>query len=152
MPALYRDRGYLKLIAGLLRDTNQFEAVTTSGPPEDAGQSAEHLRLAGLEVASFAEESLASEASDVSQLRTVSYRLSLYVRDPDPDARDDEIDRLASVAANVLTGVALGGQSIAELSRLGRGQYQAATSVERRLQMQGTFAYVIDGRADRIVT
>lgn len=149
MTALYRDRQYLKIIAGLLVETGQFDAVTTTGPPEDRGQTAEYLKLAGLELAGFKEETWASEPTGPSYLRTVQYLLYLHVRDPDPDARDDEIDRLAQLAANAVVAQELGGESVFQATTLARGQYQAAVAPERRLKIAGEFQYVLESPSDR---
>mgnify|MGYP000906379969 CR=1 FL=1 len=142
-PAPYRDRDFLRAIAKRLNDTGQFDAVTTSGPPEDRGQSAENLKLAGLELASFIEVSAESDYAALPQRRTVSYTLHLYVRNPDPDARDDELDRLAQVAGNALTFAGLLSENAPDLCTCGRGNYGAGTSVERRLTMYGSFVYLI---------
>jgi hypothetical protein len=148
--AVYRDRQILALAAGLLRETNQFALVTTSGLPEVQGQPAEAAALASLELDGFDEEKFADEPVDsFSYTRTVRYTLTLIVRNSDPDARDDEVDRLAAVCGNALVGENYGGETIETYSTLAKGTYLAAAAPERRLKLTGQFAYDIEGRTAR---
>lgn len=148
--AVYRDRQILHLIAGILRDTGQFELVTTSGLPEVQGQPAEAATLATLEIDSWDEDKFADEPVDAfSYFRTVRYTLTIHVRNADPDARDDEADRLAAVCGNALVGENYGGEMIETYSTLQKGTYQPAASVERRLKIAGQFAYDVEGRTAR---
>jgi len=140
----YRDRQILKGIAELVRATDEFGLVTTSGPVDDGGQSAENLKLAVLELDSFEEESLADDPSATAVMRTVSYFLHIYVRDPDPDVRDDEVDRLFCVAANTINGISYLGETYLQWSAIRRGQYLPETGIERHLECTGEFVYVID--------
>lgn len=138
-----RDRKILKVIASLLRDASEFGLVTTSGPPEVHGQSAEHARLAGLELSDFVETSEYSDHDASYLIRVVQYILHIYVRDQDPDVRDDEADRLYNVATNALSGVGYEADVIPERSWLRRGQYLPADGIERRLRVLGQFVYTV---------
>jgi hypothetical protein len=138
-----RDRGILKLIKVALDGTGQFEKVTTSGLPEEAGQSASNLALAGLELAAFSEITQANDYHAVPQQRSVDFLLYIHVRHPEPDTRDDLVDYLQNVAANAINGQPLGGVTYADWTRLGRGQWMQATGTERRLVCRGTFVYDI---------
>jgi hypothetical protein len=145
--ASLRDRGILKLIAGLLTATEEFHDVTTGGLPEQVGSSAENLKLASLELAAF-EEVARWDDGDIE--RTVQFWLWILVRDPDPDTRDDEADRLQAVAANAIVGQSVGGATFIGKTKLGRGVYEPARGVERRLKVMGQFAYEVpawDGRS-----
>lgn len=140
-----RDRPILRLIAAALLDTGEFHDVTTGGLPEDAGGSAEAYRLASLEITGFNEDrvTLGSDANGTPCLRTCRFNLTVQVRDPDADARDDEADRLAQVASNAINGKSFGGETFCDLTRLGDARYLPATGPERRLQQSGSFAYDI---------
>ena len=146
----YRDRQYLAAVADLLRGTNQFSDVVTSGLPEQYGQPSESAALCALELDGFSEDKFADEPVDeFSYSRTVQYSLWILVRDSDPDVRDDTADRLAQVAANTLVGQSLLDTTYYAYSKLGTGKYEPAKAPERRLRMRGEFCYGIDGRDAR---
>jgi hypothetical protein len=150
--APYRDRDYLRFCRDLLELTDEFGLVTTSGLPESDGQSAEVQKLASLELKGYREDHLGSDYNAQPLLRSVEFLLTIHVRDPDPDARDDELDRLAQVAGNALVGKPLGGESLAPFTQLGRGVYEAAQGPERRLRVLGTFVYEISDWGTRDTT
>ena len=143
MQAPYRDRKILAIIAELLHETGRFDHVATTGPPEDVGQSAEFSAMVTLEIISFEAHIPWTDYTTFPLLRTVRYALTIYARDPDPDARDNLADLLFAVASNALNGVSYGGETIDGLCLLGQGTYQPATGVERRLKVTGQFAYEI---------
>lgn len=144
-----RDRELLKSLAVLLRATNQFDEVTTTGLPEKRGRSAQMVRLASLELTGWGEESIGCDAVSLSIERTVDYRLTIHVRDGDADERDDEADRLYTVAANVLSATTLDNQLFADKSYLLSGRYVATDGPERRMEARGRFSYEISSFTTR---
>ena len=142
VPSPQRDRSFLRLIATLLRATDEFQDVTTSGLPEDVGRSAESYRHASLELTGFEETPYGTDHTYVPRLRTVTFVLTIGVRDQDSDVRDDELDRLGNIAKNAINGQSLAGANYPALTYLGRkGSYLSMKGIERRLQIAGTFAY-----------
>jgi hypothetical protein len=136
-----RDRDFLRLVRDALEATNEFHEVTTRGLPEDAGGSAESLKLAALSLAGFTEQTWFNGGAGVPQYREVQFTLTVLVRDPDPDACADEADRLGAVAADAVNGRSLGGLTFTDKTRLTGGKYLPSATPEVRLQIAGTFAY-----------
>lgn len=144
-----RDREILKALAELVGRTRQFDEVTTRGKPEFRGGSAQMVRLASFELNGWFEESLGCDPGGIAVERTVDYTLTIHVRDGDADERDDECDRLYSVAANALNGTSLDGQLFAEKGFLLRGKYVPTDGPERRLAASGRFSYEITSLTTR---
>lgn len=147
-----RDRTILRLIADALAATGEFDEVCTTGLPERTGRTAGDARLASLELVSFKERELATDPDTAPRERTVRYHCYLLVRVEDPDARDDEVDRLANVAANAVDGQTFAGITLRSFTTLDAGQYLPAAAPERRLVMTGQFVYLLDSYATRSVT
>ena len=138
-----RDRPILRLIRDALMASKEFDAVTTSGLPEMDGQSAGIARLGSLELQSSKEVVLFSDPYNVTVERTVHFLLTVSDRDNDPDARDDEADRLVAVAANAINGNDFGGVTIVDRTFLSAGTHLPPMGVERRIKAAGQFVYLI---------
>ena len=139
-----RDRSILKLMRDALAATNQFDQVLTTGDPEQAGASADAARFASFEIHTFKEVDDYDDDGATPQIRTVHFTLYVITRNEDPDTRDDECDRLVQVASNAISGQSFGGATFPNLTRLGTGKYKPVTGSERRCEVAGVFAYLID--------
>ena len=153
----FRDRQVLARLADVIAVADAagvggsgFHEVRTNGLPEDVGASAEHYRKVSMDVVGWTERDLFSEPGRaVTVERTAEIRVVVHVRDQDPDARDDEADRLANLASNSVHQASLEGWLVADKSHLRRGRYAAATGVERRIELTGQICYLVDSAAGR---
>lgn len=152
-PTPLRDRQILKRLGALLAAANQFHAVGTAGIPEEKGASAENYRAISMDVTGFSESSQWSEPDRaVTLLRKVAIKVVIHVRDADPDARDDEADRLYCLAANTIGQQSLDRWLIADMCHLSQGRYLLTDGTERRIECTGQIAYLVAGHAGRHVT
>jgi hypothetical protein len=142
--AAVRDRTLLRVAADLLEATGQFDAVVTTGPPEERGRSAADDRMACLELQGWEEDDQANDYDATTQHRLVTFLLLVIVRIDDADLRDDEADRLVQVASNALNGTSLLGVTQPSGTRLRRGRWLPPAGDERRVAVQGQFTYLID--------
>lgn len=82
-------------------------------------------------------------------LRTVTYRLTITVRDEDPATRFSSLDSLASLAVNRLDGLALGPSGVAALSQIRTGRFDPQSRhPESALILSGSFTSII-GASDQ---
>jgi hypothetical protein len=139
----YRDRDILKAIAGLIRNTNQFDDVFTWGMPEFQGSSASEVKVACVEITNFEEHTQADDFAAIPQDRTIYFDITVLVRMNDPDLRDDEADRLVNVCANALTGQSILGQTVLDWTRIARGRWLKATAPERRVVCSSQCTYTV---------
>jgi len=149
-PQAKRDRQILKQLGKLLQEADGYHEVATTGTPEAAGRSAEHYRKISLDIAGWSEESRWSEGGGaITLLRNVDFTLTIHVRDADPDARDDEADRLYCLAANVINHQSFDAWLVPGMTWLSRARYLPTDGTERRIQCSGRFTYLVtsgDGR------
>ena len=139
--AAYRDRDAYRAIVGALVATGEFAQVVFATPPGSAAIGADRLPLAIVTPTAWAQ---ADDANLTSAVRIASYSLTLVVRDEDPQARYERIDRLSNVAQNAVEGTDLNGGCTPTLTRFKVGEFDPKSPhPELRLCIAGEFSYVV---------
>ena len=141
-----RDWYVLEAIRDRLAETNAFDDVYLSGLPDGQGRGAGELKVAILEPADWDELDESDDEADVQDTVRVRFRLTLIVREEDPELRDREVDRLLNVAKNAINGQPLvPDQTIPGWTKLRKGKWEKAVTPERRMTVAGETAYWVDG-------
>jgi hypothetical protein len=77
-------------------------------------------------------------------VRKVTYTLTLVVREEDPGARYDALDRLTCLAQNAIDGRDLGGACLPALTLLRRGRFDTGSRFpEQAVILHGEFTSLI---------
>lgn len=147
--APYRDRQLLALVAAALDATGQFDDVRTDGRPDLAGAQAG--RVASLDLSGFEDDydALGDGYSGSPVQHTVTFTVTLQVRDVDANTCKDVLDRLRAVISNAVNGQSFGGVTLPDFTVILRGSYAspAATAsggVEQTLVIEAQFSYFLD--------
>jgi hypothetical protein len=78
-------------------------------------------------------------------VREVSFTLTIIVRDEEPSARYQSLERLTRVARRVIHGSDLGGVALPPLTRLGRGRLDGdPRHPDQSVTLYGEFAYLTE--------
>ena len=137
----YRDKDAFNAIVQALTDTAEFAEVVIRINLETGVHVAERSPLAIVSPDAWMES---DESDPVVYVRQVSFSLTLVVRDEDPFARYDALDRLSCIAQNVIDGSDLGGGSLPALTKLRRGRYDPRSEhPEQSVDLHGEFSYLI---------
>jgi hypothetical protein len=138
----YRDRTLLKVVQALLRTTQAFDQVLTTDLPESLAGS-DRTKLAALSIGGWKEETT-FDGDPAPCERLVQFFLTICVRHPDPESRDDEVDRLSQVASNAVNLQMLGGVVAYQKTKLFKCQWLPAEGVERRARIIGEWVQILD--------
>jgi hypothetical protein len=139
--AVMRDGDGFKAILDVLAATGEF-AIVSFGTTADRRSAGADLTPAAVVTPDAWYE--ADDTDPVVLVRRVFFTLTLVVRDEDPLARYDALDRLSCVALNALDGADLGGDCIAALTRAYRGRFEPTpTHPEQSVAIHGEFTYLI---------
>ncbi len=141
--APYRDLQILDLIRQALDATNEFHEVTLGGLIDTKAESSESLKVADVSIRGFRTMQRWSDPAGVPQERTVAFTLMLLVRESDPVIRLHELDRLYSVAANVINGTSFGGETYTGFTSIDDGDYLAPSGPDQQLKVAGSFRYEV---------
>ena len=137
----YRDMDAYGSILSALRQTGAFAEITFGVTPDRRPSGADRTPAAVVTPDVWSET---DDTDPVVVVRRVSYALTLIVRDDDPVARYDLLDRLSCVAQNAVDGTDLGGGCLAALTRTRRGRFDtASTNPEQGVVLLGEFTYLI---------
>ena len=142
-----RDYDVLDDVRARLVATKEFDAVYRSALPETKGQSAGDRFAAAVEHRSWEELSESADPSVIQSTRKLKWRLTLLVRDDDPEVRERELDRLLAVAQDALDGQSLAGVTLPDWTYLSSGVYEDAKPPEQHMRVEGYCAYYIEGWA-----
>lgn len=145
----YRDWWVLEAIRDRLQETRQFDDVCLSGLPDQHGRNAGELKVAVLEPNDWEELDESDDPADVQDTVRMRFKLTLIVRQEDPELRDREVDRLVNVCKNVIDGqpiVPL--QVLPGWTKLRRGKWEPSKGIERRQTITGETAYFVDGETE----
>jgi hypothetical protein len=140
-----RDWDILEAARDLLVATGEFNAVYRAALPEVRGRSAADAIAAVLALASWQEVDRMDDPGEVQSERTVTWTLTLIVREDDAELRERTLDRLLAVAQDALDGQRLADVTIPGWTRLRSGKYETATPPEQRMSVTGEFRYWIEG-------
>jgi hypothetical protein len=139
--AALRDGDAFTAILDALAATGEF-AVVSFGTTADRRPAGADLAPAAVVTPDAWYE--ADDTDPVVLVRRVFFTLTIVVRDEDPLARYDAIDRLSCVAQNALDGAALGADCVAALTKTYRGRFEPApTHPEQSVAIHGEFTYLI---------
>src|SRR5262249_39462720 len=137
----YRDRDAYAAIVAALAATGEFAEVVFAVPLDHAPIGAGRSPLAVVVPDDWTE---VDDVGGTGLVRHAPYALTLAVRDEDPQARFQRLDRLTSVVQNAIDGTDLGGGCLTTLTRIGSGRYDPAPRhPEQRVTLAGRFAYLI---------
>jgi hypothetical protein len=141
-----RDTTVLRAIVAALAGLGAFRDGVHRQAPDDREYAARARDLAFVEPTDWAEQ---DPWDPIRLVRELRYQVTILVRERDPVARDERLDHLGTLAANALTGVALGGLTLPARTAVRRGRYGPARPPERSLTLYGECAYFVDGYAGR---
>lgn len=146
-----RDNDALAHAATLINASGAFGDVRVGQKLEDLIRSGEETRVAVLN-AGAAEETpfAATEDGGESYMRKVMFKVEIAVRDPNPEARDAEIDRLEQIVVNRVSGRSLARLTFPGKTMIRRSRYaDAKQHPEQRAVLDGEFTYLVSGRSAR---
>jgi hypothetical protein len=140
-----RDRDVRNAIQAALLATGQFDGVWLSGLPEDYGQAADDLAAAVIEPASSTEvDYWDSEPSGGIIIQSV-VTLTLLVRNPDPQLRDEAVELLVDYAADAINGQNLAGITVCGRTKITSWRWQPPAPPERRVAATVQYEYIVEG-------
>jgi len=142
-----RDWDVLDAAKTLLEGTKQFDGVYRGALPELKGQAAGDRFAAVLSMRSWEELSESADPSVIQSTRRLKWKLTLIVRDDDPEVRERELDRLLAVAEDALDGQSLAGITLPDWTYLASGVYEDPKPPEQRMTVLGQTAYYVEGWA-----
>jgi hypothetical protein len=145
MSLTLRDADVIDDVIARLEATAAFGGVFWGEPPERHGRSAELTTMAVVEPDAWVETDEFDDQADYQSVPRVTFTLTLFARNPDPETRDRLLDRLSTVARNAINETSLAGITIPGLTILRRGKYRPATNPERQMTIVGEYAYFVDG-------
>jgi hypothetical protein len=137
----YREGDAFAAIVAALSATREFSDVAFGTTLDRRPAGADRMPAAVITPDSWAE---ADDVDPVALVRRSSFTLTIAVRDEDPVARYEALDRLSNVALNAIDGLDLGGGSLPPLTRLSRGRFDPNSKhPEQSVVLHGEFAYLI---------
>ena len=138
---LYRDRDAFSSIASGLTATGEFADVFFGPSPGMRAAGANRSPAALITPEGWTE---IDDSDPILVVRHVTYTLTIIVRDEDPLARYELLDRLSCVAQNAIDGSDLVGVCLPGLTKLRRGRFdQKPNHPEQSVVLVGEFSYVI---------
>lgn len=143
--SVYRDRDAYAAVVTALSDTGEFAEVFFGTAPDQRAAGSDSVPAAVITPVGWAEF---DDAEPVVIIRQVSYVLTLVVRDEDPLARCESLDRLSCVAQNALDGSNLESGCLPAYTKLRRGRFEwGSTHPEQSLVLDGEFTYLVPSLA-----
>ena len=137
----FRDSHAYGAIAAALTATGAFADVAFGTTLERRAAGADRTPAAVITPDAWAE---LDDVDPVEIVRRVFFTLTLVVRDEDPVARFDALDRLTSVAQNAIDGSDLGGATLPALTLLRRGRFDPGSRhPEQGVILHGEFTFLI---------
>ncbi len=137
----YRDRDAFGAIVAALTATGEFADVAFGTTLDRRAAGADRTPAAVITPDTWAE---VDDVDPFQLVRRVTFTLTLVVRDEDPAARFDALDRLTNVAQNAIDGSDLGGTSLPALTLLRRGRFDPTSKhPEQGVILQGEFTFLI---------
>ncbi len=137
----YRDRDAFAAIVTALADTGEFSDVILGEAP---GQNAAGAARTPLAVVAPEQWTESDNVDPCLLVRHVSFKVLITIRDEYPYQGIERLDRLSSVAQDVLDGSDLNGGCIPALTKLRQGRFDPSTShPEQRVVLDGEFTYLV---------
>ncbi len=146
-----RDMDIFDAIQAILAGTGEFarDGVDYGSAVEVLDRSAGQYPCVAIEPTGFVE---INRWDGVCTLRTVNYDLSIVVRIEEPRERYRQLEYLATVAQNALSGQKLAGIAYGPFTAVARGTISKSSHPEQKIVLYGTFAYVIPDYSARVAT
>jgi hypothetical protein len=137
----YRDMDAFGAIVAALTATGEFADVAFGTTLDRWAAGADQTPAAVITPDSWAE---VDDVDPVQLVRRVAFLLTLVVRDEDPAARFDALDRLTTVAQNAIDGRDLGGTNLPALTLLRRGRFDPNSQPpEQGVILRGEYTFLI---------
>ena len=133
----------------LLAATGQFETVAYGVGDEISSPNSDQLPFAAIVPRTATPVDTFDEGG---MIRTVGYTLTIIVRDESYMARRAKLGYLETVARNALTGQSLAGFTFPAYSKMNQAVMPRQRHPEQRLEIAGSFAYLVDGYASNDTT
>ncbi len=145
----YRDRDAYAAILAALKSSGEFGVVAFGLSLVSAVLEAESSPVAVVIPLGWEEE---DDADPIVNVRHVRYTLIVSVRNENPLEAYQRLDRLMSIAQNLLDGSDLGG-CLPGMTKLRRGRRDVeAPHPEHRVLLAGEFTYLISTQAGHDLT
>ncbi len=137
----FRDNDAFGAMVTALTATGEFADVAFGTTLDRMAAGADLMPAAVITPESWTE---IDDVDPVWLVRKVTYTLTLVVRDDDPVARFDALDRLTSLAQNAIDGSGLGGTCLPALTLLRRGRFDPNSKhPEQGVIIHGECAFLI---------
>jgi hypothetical protein len=142
-----RDRDVFRALQAALGATGAFDAVLMHQYDTPANMSPDRNPVVVLRRTDWLETNL---ADPTTIQRTVAFEIVIALRDDDPEARFEAIERLESLVLNALDGQNWAGLCLRDQTAIRRGSDDpTASHPEARVILKGQFAYILEGYASR---
>ncbi len=137
----YRDRDTFSAVVAALKGMGEFADVAFGTTLEHRAAGVDRTPAAVITPETWVE---VDDVDPAQIVRKVTYMLTLVVRDDDPAARFDTLDRLTSLAQNAIDGSDLGGTCLPALTLLRGGQFDPKSKFpEQAVILHGEFTTLI---------
>jgi hypothetical protein len=144
-----RDQQAYASLLSILSSTGAFQDVILGEALQRSRAGADGYPLAVVTPKGWEES---DDFDPVLLVRRVSFTITVVVKSEDGCARLDELDLLASAIQEAVDYSALGGTSLAALTKIRSGRYgQATHHPEQSIELDGSFTTLIDPLAIPIV-
>jgi hypothetical protein len=140
-----RDRDIRNAIRSLLLDTDAFDTVWLTGTPDRASTPSSSQCLAIIEPESSEFTPTWDSALLGGVIVTSKVTISIVVRHPDPQTRDELAEQLFNIAGDTLNGQPLGGFVNPQMTRFVAGIWHKAIPPEREISSTFTYQYILNG-------
>jgi hypothetical protein len=144
-----RDRDVFRALQSALQALGAFDAVLLHQQGDLAHATSDRNPIALVRRTDWIETNIAGPTTIE---RTVNFEVVIALRDEDPEARFEALERLESLALNALDGQNWAGISLRDKTSLRRGYDDpAAPHPEARVSLKGQFTYILEGYSNRSI-
>jgi len=138
------DRHIMRSIKEALEATGQFDAVYRGIITDGAGKPADFKAIAVIYMDNFDEPTFADDEDDTQYQHALRFRITIEVREDDPELREDELDRLRCVVANAINYKNFSDVTIPGLTLVKTGSYGKPDHPTQSLDLRVETAYFVD--------
>lgn len=138
------DRHIMRSIKEALEATGQFDAVLRGVITDAAGKPADYKAIAVIWMDNFEEPTFADDEDATQSQHSIRFRITIEVREDDPELREDELDRLRCVVANAVNYQSFNDVTITGLTLVRSGTYGKPDHPTQSLDLRVETAYFVD--------
>lgn len=138
------DRHIMRSIKQALEATGQFDAVYRGIITDGAGKPADFKAIAVIYMDNFEEPTFADDYDDTQSQHTLRFRITIEVREDDPELREDELDRLRCVVQNAINYQTFNDVTIPGLTVVRTGSYGKPDHPTQSVELRIETAYFVD--------